>query len=117
MRSQKEIREQLQGTLWDQETPFSRSGPLRRHRVIRFLHLDERRIEQPSHVWYDGVAFALERSIFVRPPEARLSSGSAAEYAFGDFTISHDERLPIHLDLDDLLKLEADIRANAKETQ
>jgi hypothetical protein len=111
------LREQLKDTLWDQEGPFSQSGPLRRHRVIRFLHLDPKRIEQPSHVWYDGIAQALERSIFVRPPDQVIAMRSQVEYNFGDFVTYYDPRIPVECDLDDLLKLEAQYRAEAKEAQ
>lgn len=117
MRSQKEIREQLKGTLWDQEAQFGESSPLRRNRVVRFLHLDADRLDQPSHVWYDGVAFKLERSIFVRPPDLRLESGRHSEYSFGDFVISHDPGVPVELSLDDLLGYEYRLRAEAKEAK
>ena len=46
-----------------------------------------------------------------------MSSRNQVEYSFGDFVTHYDPGVPVQLDLDDLLKIEAQYRAEAEETK
>lgn len=98
--------ERLDGTIWS-----GTFATLRRNREVRFFHCDPRRIEQPSHVWYDGIAFELDRGIFNRPPETTFKSDEFISHEFGTFAVR--QSLPWSVTLEDLEQLELDAKAEA----
>jgi hypothetical protein len=97
----------LDGTVWG-TSPFFPKKP-----YIRFFHCDPDRPSTPSHVWWDGIAFTVDRDVFYRRPEMKIRPDYQDRIQFGPLELIDDSR---SLTLEDLERAEAAVRATAGGT-
>jgi hypothetical protein len=80
---------ELDGTVWGTSPLLRRGadGP-----DIRFLYCDSRYPKIPSHVWWDGIGFALDRNIFYsHPPAMELTSNDYGRFVLGPLKLILDD--------------------------
>lgn len=99
----------LDGTVW------GTSNLLRLNPDIRFFYCDRRRPCTPSHVWWDGVAFAVDPAVFHRQPEHTLRSDDYVRISFGPLELVVDGSSS--LTLEDLERDQAAVRSAAEPTK
>ncbi len=98
----------LDGTVW------GTGSLLRRGPDIRFFCCDPKMPRTPSHVWWDGIAFRLDQSIFHRwPAETVMRSDDHMRTGFGELELIWDESTS--LTLEDLERVQAAVQAETEK--
>ena len=96
----------LDGSIWGTSPMINRSPD------IRFFYCDPKTPRTPSHVWWDGVALAIDQSVFHRYPEMVLSSDDYMRSGFGELQLIHDSSSS--LSVEDLEQAQARARAQTE---
>lgn len=74
----------MDGTVW------GTSSLLRRNPHVQFFCCDPRRPQTPSHVWWDGITFAVDPAVFERQPRTDLRSDHFVRISFGPLELIAD---------------------------
>lgn len=75
----------LDGTVW------AASGLIPRSPDIRFFYCDPRRPKTPSHVWWDGMAFAIDEDLYRRQANMEIDPHGYMRFSMGKLEVIADE--------------------------